>query len=211
METIEDRLKHIAAVILSSTSAAMLDRATKIKSGDTDEAQHMWIDQESIDYEPESMCICFKCRLRHTDGQEPADLKIKFPMVLFRNDSSDEEIEEWLKRRGQYTMEAINDVLAEMRSNEFDSPAFDKYALNSVRCLAKDWANRIEVAQKAYNKEVVELLKGVIEGVCQHCDMQDACAEGEDGISTTCNAVAKAKHFIEQHSEPELNDDQCPF
>lgn len=107
-------------------------------------------------------------------------------------------------------METINDVLAEMRSNEFDSPDFDRYALNSARRLAKDWANRIEVAQKAYNKEVTELLKEVIEGVCQHCDMRDACAEGEDGMPTHCNGVAKAKHFIEQHSELEV-DEECPF
>jgi hypothetical protein len=107
--------------------------------------------------------------------------------------------------------ESIEDITAEMRGNEFDSPAFDRYALNSVRCLAKDWANRIEVAQKAYNKEVTELLKEVIECTCLHCDMQDACAEGEDGMSTTCNAVAKARHFIEQHSDPELNNDECPF
>lgn len=103
------------------------------------------------------------------------------------------------EEKEQKESESIEDITAEMRGNEFDSP------------VAKDWANRIEVAQKAYNKEVTELLKGVIEGVCQHCDMRDACAEGEDGMSTTCNAVAKAKHFIEQHSEPELNDDDCPF
>jgi hypothetical protein len=102
MQTIEDRLKHIAAVILSETSAAMLECSAKIASGQADEEQRqrLQIDQESIDYEPESMCLCFKCRLKHTDGQEPADLKIKFPMELFRKDSSDEEIVAWLKNRG---------------------------------------------------------------------------------------------------------------
>lgn len=100
MQTIEDRLKHISAVILAEICAAIFDRVTKIKSGDTDEAQHMWIDQETIDYEPESMCLCFKCRLKHINSQEPADLKIKFPMYLFRKDASDEEIVAWLKKEG---------------------------------------------------------------------------------------------------------------
>lgn len=100
METIDDKLKHISAVILAETCGAMLDRVTKIKSGDTDEAQHMWIDQETIDYEPESMCLCFKCRLKHINSQEPADLRIKLPMYLFRKDASDEEIVAWLKKEG---------------------------------------------------------------------------------------------------------------
>lgn len=40
------------------------------------------------------------------------------------------------------------DVLAEMRSNGFDDPRFDKYALWAARRLAKDWADRIEAAIK---------------------------------------------------------------
>lgn len=101
METIEDRLKHIAAVILAETGAAILNRASKIASGEANEKQHLQIDQESIDYDPESMCLCFKCQLKHTDKQEPANLKIKFPMELFRKDASDEEIVAWLKNREQ--------------------------------------------------------------------------------------------------------------
>lgn len=44
--------------------------------------------------------------------------------------------------------ETVMDVLAEMRSNGFDDPRFDKYALWAARRLAKDWADRIEAAMK---------------------------------------------------------------
>lgn len=43
----------------------------------------------------------------------------------------------------------IEGIVAEMRSNEFDDPGFDKYALWAARRLAKDWADRIEAAWKA--------------------------------------------------------------
>ena len=45
--------------------------------------------------------------------------------------------------------ETIEGIVAEMRSNEFDDPRFDKYALWAARRLAKDWADRIEAAWKA--------------------------------------------------------------
>ena len=49
--------------------------------------------------------------------------------------------------------ETIEGIVAEMRSNEFDDPRFDKYALWAARRLAKDWADRIEAAaRRAYDK-----------------------------------------------------------
>ena len=42
--------------------------------------------------------------------------------------------------------ETVMDVLAEMRSNEFDDPRFDRDALWAARRLAKNWADRIEAA-----------------------------------------------------------------
>lgn len=45
-------------------------------------------------------------------------------------------------------LETVMDILAEMRSNGFDDPRFDKYALWAARRLAKDWADRIEAAMK---------------------------------------------------------------
>lgn len=44
--------------------------------------------------------------------------------------------------------ETVMDVVAEMRSNEFDDPRFDRDGLRAARRLAKDWADRIEAAIK---------------------------------------------------------------
>ena len=50
--------------------------------------------------------------------------------------------------------ETIADIVAEMRSNEFDDPSFNVYSLVAARTLARGWADRIEAAAK---REVAEL------------------------------------------------------
>ena len=42
--------------------------------------------------------------------------------------------------------ETIADIVAEMRSNEFDDPSFNVYSLVAARTLAIGWADRIEAA-----------------------------------------------------------------
>ena len=42
--------------------------------------------------------------------------------------------------------ETIADIVAEMRSNEFDDPSFNIYSLVAARTLARGWADRIEAA-----------------------------------------------------------------
>ena len=42
--------------------------------------------------------------------------------------------------------ETIADIVAEMRSNEFDDPSFNVYSLVAARTLARGWADRIEAA-----------------------------------------------------------------
>lgn len=42
--------------------------------------------------------------------------------------------------------EKIADIVAEMRSNEFDDPRFNVYSLVAARTLARGWADRIEAA-----------------------------------------------------------------
>lgn len=59
-------------------------------------------------------------------------------------------------------------------------------------------------------EDLVDAVKELRDGMCQHCDMRDLCAEGEDGMSTTCNAMAKVKSFIERHERHETND-EAPF
>jgi hypothetical protein len=96
-------------------------------------------------------------------------------------------------------MEKIEDIVAEIREME-------RHAVGGIVPVNPGrLADRIEASVKAYNK-----LREVIGGVCLHCDLQTACQKREDGMSTTCNAVAKATHFIEQHTEPESGKD-LPF
>ena len=56
--------------------------------------------------------------------------------------------------------ETIADIVAEMRSNEFDDPSFNVYSLVAARTLARGWADRIEAA---HQREVAELRKGISE------------------------------------------------
>lgn len=108
-------------------------------------------------------------------------------------------------------METINDIVREMRKlGELDEKSTCRIPRSLMGLGLRTYADRIEASIKAYNKEITELLKEVIGGVCLHCDLQTACQEGEDGMSTTCNAVAKATHFIKQHTEPE-SDKDLPF
>ena len=64
--------------------------------------------------------------------------------------------------------ETIADIVAEMRSNEFDDPSFNVYSLVAARTLARGWADRIEAAAK---REVAELRE------CLKETMADAVAE----------------------------------
>ena len=76
--------------------------------------------------------------------------------------------------------ETIADIVAEMRSNEFDDPSFNVYSLVAARTLARGWADRIEAAWKrereagadaAHHREVDELRE------CLKETMVDAVAE----------------------------------
>jgi hypothetical protein len=105
--------------------------------------------------------------------------------------------------------ETFEDIIGDIRAQNQGLPE-DGYALSPLVVDLLRLADRIEAAVKSYNKEITELLREVIGGMCLHCDLQTSCQEGEDGMSTTCNAVAKATHFIEQHTEPESGKD-LPF
>lgn len=99
-------------------------------------------------------------------------------------------------------MNAVMDILNEMRK---DIPR-----VVDAKVILRNYADRIETAIKAYNKEITELLREFIGGVCWLCDSQTDCQKGEDGMPNSCNSVAKATHFINQHTEPESGKD-LPF
>lgn len=55
--------------------------------------------------------------------------------------------------------ETITDIVAEMRSNEFDDPSFNVYSLVAARTLARGWADQIEAAHQREVAELRECLK----------------------------------------------------
>ena len=73
--------------------------------------------------------------------------------------------------------ETIADILAEMRSNEFDDPSFNVYSLVAARTLARGWADRIEAAAK---REVAELRECLNEAIREKCPFtRMSCKHGE--------------------------------
>lgn len=62
------------------------------------------------------------------------------------NERQEETVEE---------QETVADVLREMRSNEFDDPRFGRDGLWAARRLARDWADRIEAAEKREHKKLL--------------------------------------------------------
>ena len=75
----------------------------------------------------------------------------------------------------------------------------------------EDWADRIETAVKWEREELVKSVKELRDGMCPHCDMQHLCAEGEDGMPTTCNAMAKVNAFVARYKPRHEPNDGIPF
>lgn len=73
--------------------------------------------------------------------------------------------------------ETVADIVAEMRSNEFDDPRFNVYSLVAARTLARGWADRIEAAAKREVAELRECLKEAIREKCPFTRM--SCKHGE--------------------------------
>ena len=68
------------------------------------------------------------------------------------------------------------------------------------------YLDRIEAAWKRERDEIVSAVSELKDGMCIHCDLQQQCAEGEDGMPTTCNAMAKVRNFLQRYEKPEVND-----
>lgn len=105
--------------------------------------------------------------------------------------------------------ETIADIVAEMRSNEFDDPRFNVYSLVAARTLARGWADRIEAAvnQPVTNcnrlgnaMKMREALRGLLEIVCIDCNSSYKV----DGKCVKCPRVVAAEAAI---SAPPRNCD----
>ena len=79
--------------------------------------------------------------------------------------------------------ETIADIVAEMRSNEFDDPSFNVYSLVAARTLARGWADRIEAAHQL---EVAELRECLREAVTEVCNRLEKCGFKEPCVFKTC-------------------------
>lgn len=74
-------------------------------------------------------------------------------------------------------METIKDIVADIRRRNDDGFPLDGESSHPLVEDMRLLADRIDEAYKSYNREVVELLKDIIAGICVHCDMQSACQE----------------------------------
>lgn len=54
-------------------------------------------------------------------------------------------------------------------------------------------SNEPDACMLAAAPELYEALFEIVGEMCIHCDLQDACREGEDGMSSPCNMVHKAR------------------
>lgn len=122
--------------------------------------------------------------------------------------------------------ETIADIVAEMRMGSPVNPGAYRIGLPDkitvLECgvemrtiqiktvTVKELADRIEAAWKREREEIVNEVSVLRDGLCLHCDLQQQCAEGEDGMPTTCNAMAKVNNFIDRYNEYEVSD-ECPF
>lgn len=77
-------------------------------------------------------------------------------------------------------------------------------SLKNGELVVLDTAKLADCIEEAYRREFDEAartLDKLAEGICSHCDMQRDCAEGEDGMSTMCNAMYGVRKFIEEHKK----------
>lgn len=79
--------------------------------------------------------------------------------------------------------------------------------------VGKIYSKLLEEAFSDFADAVAGTMREVVDGSCMHCDMRDACAEGEDGMSTACNAVSTANHFIQRWKKQKSDcySDDLPF
>ena len=103
--------------------------------------------------------------------------------------------------------ETIADIVAELRNKTGDM--YD-CTITTDEEEFHSYADRIEAAWKREREEIVGAVSELRDGMCIHCDMQLQCAEGEDGMATTCHAMAIVNNFINRYKKLEVRD-ECPF
>ena len=92
------------------------------------------------------------------------------------------------------------------------------FGTDTAQDIARDMLYHLDTIEKAVRLERLEMVSAVRElreGMCPHCDLQDQCAEGEDGIPTACNAMTRVRNFLETYGEQDKkenkDEDECPF
>lgn len=88
---------------------------------------------------------------------------------------------------------------------------------DAAQCLRDDeayikgLADRIAAARKRELKEIVDAISELRNGICLHCDLQEQCVEGEDGMPTTCNAMATLRNFYDRYKEDAKSENDLPW
>lgn len=109
--------------------------------------------------------------------------------------------------------ETVADIVAWIRDlaqNYRNAPISKGITIEGLRvCDALEGiADRIEKAWKREIDEIVKAVSELKEGMCLHCDVQDYCIEGEDGMPTTCNAMANIRNFLQKYEKQEGSNKQ---
>ena len=110
---------------------------------------------------------------------------------------------------------SLDNVLATIRTFADDQ---EKLGLYDCRNFGTDSLRAVaDIAEESLKrsshdiKDVVEAVAELCDGMCMHCDMQDRCAEGEDGMPTMCNAMTRVKNFLENYGPHKETIDGLPF
>ena len=106
------------------------------------------------------------------------------------------------------TKETLVDVVADLRERAEIHGRLKSMMWNASEIEAEltEYADRIEAAVDREREELVQSVEELLDGMCPHCDMQQLCAEGEDGMPTTCNAMAKVNAFVARYKQRQPND-----
>lgn len=106
----------------------------------------------------------------------------------------------------------INEITKEM--HRFADEDVHVVGRDVLRRSIQHFADDINHSYNEFRNEVFEVLDNLMDGMCEYCDMQTLCAEGEDGMPTRCNGLLRAKQFVERYKENSIiknENDECPF
>ncbi len=107
-------------------------------------------------------------------------------------------------------MRSIDEIISEIAKAD---EAWHKEVVAQLpaQCLG-EWATDLRESYNALITEALDVIGDLTSSAtCMHCDLHDACAEGEDGMPTACNQFLKARQFCEKYKREKDTNGECPF